>query len=130
MNINCHSHEILILHLLFIYRNSTFNTSTISSTRCHVNSKWNILEWTAVTGIDPSYNILYVVRYSTDRGNETDPPSDAIKRSGITATSTKLTGLQSDITTYYVWVAAEILGAGVQGPYSTRVLYGGEVIML
>ena len=71
--------------------------------------------WTAVT--DPiMYNILYVVRYSTDRGNETDPPSDAMKRSGITATSTTLTGLQSS-TTYYVWVAAEIIGAGVQGTY-------------
>ena len=85
------------------------------------------VSWTAVT--DPMYNILYVVRYSTDRGTETDPPSDAMKRSGITATSTTLTGLQSG-TTYYVWVAAEILGAGVQGPYSMRALNGGEVIML
>ena len=76
------------------------------------------VSWTAVT--DPIYVILYVVRYSTDSGTETDPPFDAMKRSGITDTSTTLTGLQSG-TTYYVWVAAEILGTGVQGPYSMRV---------
>ena len=75
------------------------------------------VSWTAVT--DPMYDILYVVRYSTDSGIETDPPSDAMKRSGITATSTALTELEPN-TTYYVWVAAEILGAGVQGPYSMR----------
>ena len=87
------------------------------------------VSWTAVT--DPMYNILYVVRYSTDRGTETDPPSNAMKRSGITVTSTTLTGLQSG-TTYYVWVAAEILGAGVQGSYSMRstVSSRGEVIIL
>ena len=85
------------------------------------------VSWTAVT--DPMYDILYVVRYSTDSGTETDPPSDAMKRSGITATSTTLTGLQSG-TTYYVWVAAEILGAGVQGPYSMRALNRGELVML
>ena len=66
------------------------------------------------------YMILYIVRYSTDRGTETDPSSDAMKRSGIDDTSTTLTGLQSG-TTYYVWVAAEILGAGIQGPYSMRI---------
>ena len=75
------------------------------------------VSWTAVT--NPMYAIGYVVKYSTDSGTETDPPSDAMKRSGITATSTTLTGLQSG-TTYYVWVAAEILGAGVQGNYSVR----------
>ena len=80
------------------------------------------VSWTAVT--DPMNNILYVVRYSTKSGTETGPPSDAMKRSGITATSTTLTGLQSG-TTYYVWVAAEILGAGVQGPYSMRVSNAG-----
>ena len=77
------------------------------------------VSWTAVTVTDPKYAILYVVRYSTDYGTQTDPPSDAMKKSGISATSTTLTGLQLD-TIYYVWVAAEILGAGVQGPYSTR----------
>ena len=89
------------------------------------------VSWTAVTIQMYIYNILYVVRYSTDSGTETDPPSDAMKRSGITATSTTLTGLQSG-TTYYVWVAAEILGAGVQGPYSMRstVSSRGEVIIL
>ena len=79
------------------------------------------VSWTAVTGTA----IGYVVRYSTDRGTETDPPSDAMKRSGITATSTTLTGLQSG-TTYYVWIAAEILGAGVQGSYSVRVSNSGN----
>ena len=78
------------------------------------------VSWTVVTGTA----IGYVVRYSTDSGTETDPPFDAMKRSGITATSTTLTGLQSG-TTYYVWVAAEILGAGVQGPYSMRVSNAG-----
>ena len=84
------------------------------------------VSWNAVT--DPMYNILYVVRYSTDSGNQTDPPSNAMKRSGIADTSTTLTGLQSD-TIYYVWVAAEILGAGVQGPYSRRALSGGDVTL-
>ena len=51
------------------------------------------VSWTAVN--DPMYNILYIGKYSTDSGTETDPPSDAMKRSGITATSTTLTGLQS-----------------------------------
>ena len=85
------------------------------------------VSWTAVTGTA----IGYVVRYSTDSGTETDPPSNAMKRSGITATLTTLTGLQSG-TTYYVWIAAEILGAGVQGPYSMRstVSSRGEVIIL
>ena len=86
------------------------------------------VSWTAVTGINSKYEIGYVVMYSTDSGTATDPPSDAMKRSGITATPTTLTGLHSG-TTYYVWVAAEILGAGVQGPYSMRALNGGEVII-
>ena len=76
------------------------------------------VSWTAV--INPMYNISYVVMYSTKPGTETDPPSDAMMGTGITATSTTLTVLQSG-TTYYVWVAAKILGAGVQGPYSMRV---------
>ena len=82
------------------------------------------VSWTAVTNHDPAHTILYVVRYSTDRGTETDPPCNAIKRSGITATSTTLTGLEPN-TTYYVWVAAEILGAGVQGPYIRRSYNNG-----
>ena len=81
------------------------------------------VSWTAVT--HQIYNISYVVNYSTKPGNETDPPSDAMKRSGITATSTTLTELQLN-TTYYVWVAAEILGAGVQGPYSMRTSTSGN----
>ena len=86
------------------------------------------VSWTAVAGTDSKYAIDYVVKYSTDSGTETDPPSDAMKRSGITATSTTLTGLQLNIT-YYVWVAAEILGAGVLGNYSVRVsgiVYSGS----
>ena len=72
--------------------------------------------------------ILYVMRYSINHGNETDPPSDAMKRSGITNTSTTVTLTQFlSNTTYYVWVAAEILGAGVQGNYSMRV--NGKVII-
>ena len=83
------------------------------------------VSWTAVTGTDSMYAIGYVVRYSTDSGTETDPPFDAMKRSGITDISTTLTGLESG-TTYYVWVATEILGAGVQGPYSLRVSNAGN----
>ena len=69
------------------------------------------------------YKILYVVRYSIISGNETDPPSNATKRSGITDASIVLNGIQSN-TTYYVWIAGEILGAGVQGPYSMKVARG------
>ena len=85
------------------------------------------VSWTAVTHDHDSskYKILYVVQYSTKCGTETDPPSDAMKRSGITNTSTMLTGLEPN-TTYYVLVAAEILGAGVQGPYSIRVVNRSE----
>ena len=93
------------------------------------NRTSSTVSWTAVTGTDPKYAIVYVVRYSADNGTETDPPSDAMKRSGITDTSTTLTGLQSNTTNYYVWVAAEILGAGVQGPYSMRtsiIAYSGN----
>ena len=80
------------------------------------------VSWTTVTYPiynNMTYKILYVVWYSNKCGIETDPPFDAMKRSGITATSTTLTGLEPN-TTYYVWVAAEILAAGVQGPYGMR----------
>ena len=87
------------------------------------------ISWTAVTGTGSKYAIGYVVRYSTKSSTTTDPPSDAMMRSGIIDTSTTLTGLQSG-TTYYVWVAAEVIGAGVQGPYSVRVSSGGEIIKL
>ena len=73
------------------------------------------VSWIPPSGEDLK-NYLYVVMYSTKRGNKTDPPSDAMKRSGIKDTYTILTGLQSNAT-YYVWVAAEILGARVQGEY-------------
>ena len=82
------------------------------------------VSWTPVS--DPVHVLLYVVRYSTDSGTETEPPPDAMKRSGITDTSTILTGLESN-TTYFVWVSAEIRGAGVQGPYSLSVSSGSEI---
>ena len=83
------------------------------------------VSWTAVTVTKKIYRILYVVRYSTDSGTETDPPTDAMKLSGISAVATTLTELQSDAT-YYVWVAAEIGGAGVQGAYSMRASIEGK----
>ena len=84
------------------------------------------VSWTALA--NPKYNniayvILYVISYSVNSGNETDPPSDAMKISGITDASIALNKIQSN-TTYYFWVAAEILGAGVQGSYSVRVKGG------
>ena len=85
------------------------------------------VSWTAVTGTDPKYAIGYVVRYSSKSQSQTEPPFNAMKRSGITDTSTTLNRLQSG-TTYYVWVAAEILGAGVQGPYSMRRMIKGNLI--
>ena len=82
------------------------------------------VSWTTVS--DPVHVLLYVVRYSNDSGTETEPPPDAMKRSGITGTSTILTGLESN-STYFVWVSAEIRGAGVQGPYSLSVSSGSEI---
>ena len=82
------------------------------------------VSWTPVS--DPVHVLLYVVRYSNDSGTGTEPQPDAMKRSGITDTSTILTGLESS-TTYFVWVSAEIRGAGVQGPYSLSVSSGGEI---
>ena len=84
------------------------------------------VSWTGIANISMN-KLSYIVRYSTNSSNETDPPSDATKKLGIMVTSTTLTGLQSN--TIYVWVAAETLDSGIQGPYSRRVsLNKGKVI--
>ena len=72
------------------------------------------VSWTAVSGS----GIIYTVRYSTSSGTTTEPPSEASTISGITGTSTTLSGLTQG-TVYYIWVAA--VSSDGQGPYSTRV---------
>ena len=61
--------------------------------------------------------ISYTVWYSTSNGSTEIPPSGANSVSGITGTTTTLTGLSSS-TSYYVWVAA--LSSDGRGTYSTR----------
>ena len=61
--------------------------------------------------------MTYTVRYSTSRGTTTEPPSGAPTISGITGTSTAVTGLAQG-TTYYIWVKA-VASVG-DGPYSAR----------
>ena len=72
------------------------------------------VSWTAVSGS----GISYTVWHSTSSGNETEPPSGASTVSGITGTSTTLSGLTQG-TMYYIWIAA--VSSVRQGPYSTRV---------
>ena len=72
------------------------------------------VQWTAVSGT----GITYTVRYSKINGTTTEPPSGASTMSGITGTSTTLSGLKQG-TSYYIWVAA--VSSGGQGPYSIRV---------
>ena len=72
------------------------------------------VSWTAVSGSE----ITYTVRYSASIGTETEPPPGASTVSGITGTSTSLSGLKKG-TMYYIWVAA--VTSDGQGPYSTRV---------
>ena len=72
------------------------------------------VSWTAVSGS----GITYTVRYSTNSVTRTGPPSGASTISGITGTSTTLSGLTQG-TVYYIWVAA--VSSRGQGPYSTRV---------
>ena len=72
------------------------------------------VSWTAVSG----FGITYTVRYSTSSGTVTEPPSGASTMSGVTGTSTTLSGLTQG-TMYYIWVAA-VSSVG-KGPYSTRV---------
>ena len=80
------------------------------------------VSWNAVNGS----GINYTVCYSTNRGNQSDPPSGAnCSTSGITGTSTTL-GPLSGGTTYYIWVRA--VSSGGRGPYSDRMretLYNG-----
>ena len=71
------------------------------------------VSWTAVS--DES-GINYTVWYSTSA--ETEPPYGAITITGLTGTSTTLSGLEED-TEYYIWVAA--VSSDGQGSYSTRV---------
>ena len=72
------------------------------------------VSWTAVSGSE----ITYTVRYSTSSGTTTEPPSWASTMSGITGTSTTLSGLTQG-TMYYIWVAA--FSSVGKGSYSTRV---------
>ena len=72
------------------------------------------VSWTAVSG----FGITYTVRYSTSSGTTTEPPSGASTMSGVTGTSTTLSGLTQG-TMYYIWVAA--VSSDGKGPYSTRV---------
>ena len=74
------------------------------------------ISWTPITDFD--YDISYTVWYSTSSGTTTEPPSGALNVSGITGTSTTLSGLAHG-TTYYIWVAA-ISSVG-EGPFSTRL---------
>ena len=90
------------------------------------NERYLSISWSAVTV--PLYCVSYVVAYSTSRGTETAPPDNSVETSGITDTSTTLTGLQAG-STYYVWVAAEVIGTGVRGPYSQRASIGGSLIV-
>ena len=72
------------------------------------------ISWTAV----PGSGISYTVWYSTISEPITEPPSGASNKTGITGTSTILSGLEQG-TRYYIWVAA--VSSYVQGPFSTRV---------
>ena len=72
------------------------------------------VSWTAVSGS----GITYTVWYSTSSGTKTKPPSGASKVSGITGTSTTLSGLTQG-TIYYIWVAA--VSSSEEGCYSIMV---------
>ena len=73
------------------------------------------VSWSAVSGS----GINYTVCHSTNRGNQSYPPSGAnCSTTRITGTSTTL-GPLSRGTTYFIWVRAE--SSGGKGPYSDRV---------
>ena len=72
------------------------------------------ISWIAV----PGSGINYTVWYSTCCGTSTEPQSGALNVSGITGTSTTLSGL-AEGTTYYIWVSA--VSSGVSGTYSMRI---------
>ena len=68
--------------------------------------------------------------YSTNSGTTAEPPSGALNVSGITGTSTTLSGLAQG-TTYYIWVSA--VSSGVPGTYSMRIsetTYSGNVTII
>ena len=74
------------------------------------------VSWTTVSGS----GITYTVRYSTSSGTTTEPPSGASTVSGITGSSTTLSGLISG-TNYYIWVVAvDNNYYPIQRPYSKR----------
>ena len=84
------------------------------------------VSWTAV----PGSGITYTVWYSTNSGTTAEPPSGALNVSGITGTSTTLSGL-AEGTTYYIWVSA--VSSGVPGTYSMRMsvtTYSGNVTII
>ena len=84
------------------------------------------VSWTAVSG----FGITYTVWYSTSSGTITEPPSGASTTSGVTGTSTTLSGLTQG-TMNYIWVAA--VSSGGQGLYSTRMsetTFAGKYIMM
>ena len=81
------------------------------------------ISWIAVPGSGITYNVWY----STCCGTTTEPPSGALNVSGITGTSTTLSGL-AEGTTYYIWVSA--VSSGVSETYSMRMsetTYSGNV---
>ena len=85
-----------------------------------------LISWNAVPSGGGAL-ITYTVWYSTSSGTTTEPPSRASTMSGITGSSSTLSGLTQG-TRYYIWVAA--VSSGGQGPYSTRVseiTFGGTV---
>ena len=78
----------------------------------------------------PGSGINYTVWYSTCCGTTTEPSSGALNVSGITGTSTILSGLAQG-TTYYIWVAA--VSSGVPITYSMRmseITYSGNVTII
>ena len=76
-----------------------------------------LISWNAVPSGGGAL-ITYTVWYSTSSGTATEPPSEASTMSGITGTSTTLSGLTQG-TRYFTWIAA--VSSGGQGSYSTRV---------
>ena len=75
------------------------------------------VSWTAVS--DES-GITYTVWNSTCSGTETEPPSGASNKTGITGTLIILNGLKQG-TRYYIWVAAVSSDGQGSYNYSTRV---------
>ena len=69
----------------------------------------------------------YTVKYSTQPGEVNTPPEGSLETTGISGTSTILTGLERG-TTYYIWVVG--VSEGGEGPHSDRmsvVTYDSEL---